>query len=111
MFGYCNQLLSITLNNRFDREVSTKTMIYDEIGFSSRYYKTRAGSAPRTYKGKTFTPCTYSVSRSMSPNDRRLVEAIGFTIDERSLVIDEETPNPKTCKGTNRKIRDESARC
>lgn len=64
-------------------------MIYDEIGFSSRYYKTRAGSAPRTYKGKTFTPCTYTVSRSMLPNDRRLVEAIGFTIGERSLVIDE----------------------
>lgn len=87
-------------------------MIYDEIGFSSRYYKTRAGSAPRTYKGETFTPCTYNVSRSMLPNDRRLVEAIGFTIGERSLLIDEETPNAKMRKGTtNRKIRNESAQC
>lgn len=111
MFGYRNRLLSITFDNRFHREVSTKTMIYDGIGFSSRYYKTRAGSAPRTYKGKTFTPCTYSVSRSMLPNDRRLVEAIGFTIGERSLVIDEETLNRKMRKGTDRKIRNESAQC
>lgn len=39
----------------------------------------------------------------MLPNDRRLVEAIGFTIGERSLVIDEETLNRKMRKGTDRK--------
>lgn len=48
----------------------------------------------------------------MLPNDRRLVEAIGFTIGERSLLIDEETANAKMRKGTtNRKMRNESTQC